>query len=151
MYYELKTCCGSNFFFCSWKAKFFTVELHREYTTVTTNMNSCYFKWVLPLKNLQQENSFKFTWLPFISTSCTVDSTFYTITESNMSVKSCKVHMKSEWKKMSYWIFTGLFISVCTFSVDISCVSLTLFGKQEENFCLTILVLYPVFLTFLIY
>ena len=40
------------------------------------------------LKNLQQRNAVKFTGIPFGSSFCTV-------TESNIHVKSCKVHMKS--------------------------------------------------------
>ena len=33
--------------------------MHRENTTVTVNMKSCYLKWVFPLKNLQYENAVK--------------------------------------------------------------------------------------------
>ena len=50
------------------------------------------------LKNFQCENSIKLTGLPFISTSCAVDSKSCTVTETNVQLKSCKVHMKSSRK-----------------------------------------------------
>ena len=47
------------------------------------------------IKNLQLEDAVKFTGLSFVSISCTVDSTFCTITESNIHVKSCKARITS--------------------------------------------------------
>ena len=59
-------------------------------------------------------NAVKFTRLPLVLRSCTVDSTSCTVRESSIHVKSCKVRVKfsCEFKKPSYlqiyWI-----ISLC--------------------------------------
>ena len=52
----------------------------------------------VPIKKSQYENVVKFIWLPFVATFCTVDSTSFTVTESDIHVKSCKAHMTSSRK-----------------------------------------------------
>ena len=78
--------------------------VHRENTIGAANMNSRYFKLVILFKKFPWETVIKFTGLPFISASCTVDSRTCSDKESNIHVKSCKVHMKSSRKfnKRSY-------------------------------------------------
>ena len=91
-------------------------KVHTENTTISANMKSGYFKWVFLLKNLQEDNGVNFTRLPFVSNTYTVDSTSCIVSQGNIHVKSCRVHMKSSRKlkkKRSFWRFSGLVFSVC--------------------------------------
>ena len=81
-------------------------------------MNSCYFKQVFLLKNLQQEHAVKFQELHFVST-CTVDLTPCDVIESKIHVKSCRLHMKScELKKLKKAHIDDLltYFSLCMFT-----------------------------------
>ena len=73
-------------------------NLHRENTTIIANMKSCYFKCVFLLIHFQYKNAVKFRGLQFVSTSCNVDSTSCILSESNIHVKSCRVHVKFSTK-----------------------------------------------------
>ena len=69
-------------------------RINREKTIGKANRNSFYFKWVFLLKIFKRKMPLNLQgYLPLVSTSCIVDSTSCTVTESNIQVKSYRVHM----------------------------------------------------------